>query len=83
MSSSRPGHEGANNGTAGMRTATVKDLKTLKTLEEGGNKKDFDDFLEEIIMSCFNDLTEEMQRCNIRDQKHSRSEDQDSRRVIR
>ena len=59
MSSSRPGHEGANNGAAGTRTATVKDLK--KSKEEGGDKKDFDDFLEKIIMSCFNGLTEEMQ----------------------
>jgi len=35
MSSSTPGHGGANNGTTGMRTATVKDLKTLKTPQEG------------------------------------------------
>ncbi len=48
MSSSTPAHEGANNGVAGMRTATVEDLKTLKTPEEGGNKKDFEDFIEKI-----------------------------------
>ena len=32
----------------GARVATVKNLKALKTPEEGGTKKDYEDFLEKI-----------------------------------
>ena len=40
--------ENANTNMVGTRAAVVRNLKILKSPEEGGTKKEFDDFLEKI-----------------------------------
>ena len=40
--------ENANTNMVGTRAAVVRNLKILKAPEEGGTKKEFDDFLEKI-----------------------------------